>query len=79
MEQDRLPVKITYREALDVMRTNSYYLNEILKEKFISFIQPLPMPSPLLPLRSNLLLTGSKKTSMNYRNSLITNLIDIRI
>ena len=61
MEQDHVPVETTYQEALDVMRTNSFYLNEILKEKFISFIQTVADAFPPVTTEEQFIIDRFKK------------------
>lgn len=41
MQKDNIQIETIYEEALDVMRSNSFYLDKKLKEKFISVIQKI--------------------------------------
>lgn len=61
MEQDDVPVETTYREALDLMRTNNIYLSETLKEKFISFIQTVADAFPPVTIEEQSIIDRFKK------------------
>ena len=39
LEQDQVPIELTYKEAIDIMRENNFYLDAALKEKFINVLQ----------------------------------------
>ena len=61
MEQDHVPVENTYKEALDVMRVNSLYLDETLKEKFISVIQKVADAFPPVTREEQFIIDRFKK------------------
>ena len=61
LQKDNIPVETIYVEALDVMRSNHFYFDKSLKEKFIGIIQKIADAFPPITLSEQSIIDKFKR------------------